>query len=327
MSRNTSGSPRPSHDGVAGGPLADAGKRDEALHELLPIGAGVERDRTVGDGRREPGDRATTRPRHRQRAGIERGESIGRREHVGEPVVGNGQQVTGRLDDAGGDGAGAGDRHLLADHAAHRDLERVDGARGASPWRLGDERLEDRIVTEHGIDGDRVGVEVEEPAETLDGRGQIAPVGERQLGANIRLTGLEHRDAVPVRQRERAVVSRRRRRARRPGSRAIARNSNASRPANGPRVGRRTTTAPGSAGASPIDERRRSSVGASAYTSRTVSLNWRTLPKPAANAMSVIDIDDVSISTRAVCARWARASASGPAPSSSVTRRVRWRLL
>ena len=167
-----------SHDGVAGGPLTDAGKRHEALHELLPIGAGVERDRTVGDGRREPGDRATARPRHRQRAGIERGESIGRREHVGEPVVGDGQQVTGCLDDAGGDGAGAGDRHLLADHAAHRDLERVDGARGASPWRLGDERLEDRIVTENGIDGDRVGVEVEEPAETLDGRGQIAPVGE-----------------------------------------------------------------------------------------------------------------------------------------------------
>jgi hypothetical protein len=35
-----------------------------------------------------------------------------------------------------------GDRHLLTDHAAHRDLERVDGARGASPRRLGDERLE-----------------------------------------------------------------------------------------------------------------------------------------------------------------------------------------
>ena len=57
---------------------------------------------------------------------------------------------------------------------------------------------------------------------------------------------------------------------------------------------------PDSAGGSPIDERRRNSLGASAYTSRTVSLNWRTLPKPAANATSVIDIEDVSISTRAV---------------------------
>ena len=32
--------------------------------------------------------------------------------------------------------------------------------------------------------------------------------------------------------------------------------------------------------------RRRSSVGDSAKTSRTVSLNWRTLAKPAANATS-----------------------------------------
>ena len=74
-------------------------------------------------------------------------------------------------------------------------------------------------------------------------------------------------------------------------------------------------TAHASAGARrPLRARRasrRSTNGAaapsaqSAYTSRTVSLNWRTLPKPAANAMSVIDIEEVSISTRAVCARCA----------------------
>ena len=48
--------------------------------------------------------------------------------------------------------------------------------------------------------------------------------------------------------------------------------------------------------------RARSSVGVPANTSRTVSLNWRTLEKPAANAMSVIGIAVVSISTRAVWA-------------------------
>jgi hypothetical protein len=47
-----------------------------------------------------------------------------------------------------------------------------------------------------------------------------------------------------------------------------------------------------------------------------VSLNWRTLENPDANAISASDIGVVSTSTRAVCARRARASANGPAPTS-----------
>jgi hypothetical protein len=65
--------------------------------------------------------------------------------------------------------------------------------------------------------------------------------------------------------------------------------------------------------------------GCVAKTSRTVSLNCRTLPKPAAKR----DVGDgrsvVSIRTRAVCARCARASASGPAPSSACSARSTWR--
>ncbi len=53
----------------------------------------------------------------------------------------------------------------------------------------------------------------------------------------------------------------------------------------------------------------------SAYTSRTVSLKLRTEEKPAAKATSAMVSAVVSISMRAVCARWALARASGPAPS------------
>jgi hypothetical protein len=59
-----------------------------------------------------------------------------------------------------------------------------------------------------------------------------------------------------------------------------------------------------------------------AYTSRTVSLNWRTLAKPDANAISVTGSVVVWSRTRAVWARCARASATGPAPSSAVS--CRW---
>ena len=48
-----------------------------------------------------------------------------------------------------------------------------------------------------------------------------------------------------------------------------------------------------------------------------VSLNCRTLPNPAANAISARPSSVVSIRIRAVCARCARASASGPAPTSA----------
>lgn len=68
--------------------------------------------------------------------------------------------------------------------------------------------------------------------------------------------------------------------------------------------------------------RSRSSVGVRWKISRTVSLNVRTLAKPAANATSPSGTAVVSISTRAVCARCALASASGPAPSSACT--CRW---
>ncbi len=71
----------------------------------------------------------------------------------------------------------------------------------------------------------------------------------------------------------------------------------------------------------------RSSLGESAKTSRTVSLKVRTDAKPAAKATSAMGSGVVSISTRAVWARCARASASGPAPSSASSWRSTCRAL
>ncbi|CAM5494014.1 hypothetical protein SHIRM173S_00585 [Streptomyces hirsutus] len=73
--------------------------------------------------------------------------------------------------------------------------------------------------------------------------------------------------------------------------------------------------------------RARRSLGARAKTSRTVSLKVRTEEKPAAKAISVIGRVVVSMSSRAVCARWARARARGPAPSSASSWRSTCRVL
>lgn len=64
-----------------------------------------------------------------------------------------------------------------------------------------------------------------------------------------------------------------------------------------------------------------------AYTALTVSLNWRTLAKPDAKAISVTGRAVVCRRTRAVWARWARARATGPAPTSAVSSRWTWRAL
>ena len=68
-------------------------------------------------------------------------------------------------------------------------------------------------------------------------------------------------------------------------------------------------------------------VGDSPYTVAIVSLNDRTLPKPAAHATSAAGRSVVSSRIRAVWARWVRAMANNPAPSSSVTTRFTWRSL
>ncbi len=58
-----------------------------------------------------------------------------------------------------------------------------------------------------------------------------------------------------------------------------------------------------------------------------VSLNCRMLANPAAKAMSLNGRSVVSMSTRAVCTRCARANASGPAPTSACSMRSSWRVV
>ena len=105
-----------------------------------------------------------------------------------------------------------------------------------------------------------------------------------------------------------------------------AKNASRSADANGSRTGSSSSTVP--AGEGVVARRlRRSADGVAANTSRTVSLNCRRLPNPDAAATAGSAMSVVSSSVRAVWARWARAMASGPAPSSSVITRLRWRSL
>ena len=68
-------------------------------------------------------------------------------------------------------------------------------------------------------------------------------------------------------------------------------------------------------------------LGVSAKVWRMVSLHWRTLAKPAAKATWVTGRSVVSRRILAVWLRCARARASGPVPTSAVSRRFNCRAL
>ena len=180
-------------------------------------------------------------------------------------------------------------------------------------------------------DRHRVGVQVEQPAAAADRGGQVAQVGQGQLAADVLGPGPQRHDrrargaaAGSAGRRRRAIPPRRAPRSR-PGGRTGCPGSSGSR--NGSRSDSGLAASWPAAPPAPRRARRRSSVGGSANTSRTVSLNVRMLANPAANATSPMGSAVVSISSRAVCARWARASASGPAPSSASSCRSTCRTL
>ena len=156
-----------------------------------------------------------------------------RRRGEGAMHVGPGRRdvAAEALDQAAGEGARAGDRDLLAEHGAHRELEAVDAARQAQPRRAGQ-------LGEGGVDRLGRGVEVEPAAHRRDdgaarraeGRGERQP-DARRLGQEARFQPAGGFAAGRPRSRRHAAScgSRDRRRPRCRGS-PVARGRRAARP-------------------------------------------------------------------------------------------------
>ena len=71
---------------------------------------------------------------------------------------------------------GSGDRDLLAEHRAHRELVRVDVAGDAPSRRRADERADGLIRAERREHGLRIGVEVEQRPGARHGRVEVGRV-------------------------------------------------------------------------------------------------------------------------------------------------------
>ena len=273
----------------------------------------------------EGGERLTTLRRHREVRRLSTRPGSGQ-ECVSPPPG----SLTGspcRVDETSGVGLGGGRRDLLAEHRAQRHLGTVDAPRHPSPWGLHHEWGEHCVAAQMTVDRDRVGVEVEEPATARDRRREVTHVA--QHGATVDVVGRrrEFDDTGTVGQSKGAAIGRpahffnARHRRRRQVTEEIVGTERLAKRQSQHDGGRRLAMARG-----PL-ARERSIVGDDAYTACTVSLNCRTLEKPAAKATSVIARAVVSMRMRAVCARWARAMAMGPAPISFCRTRSSWRTL
>src|SRR5690606_19812649 len=109
-------------------------------------------------------------------------------------------------DQTGGVGAGGGRGDLLAEDGADRELRRVDRARHPAAGGLVHEGREDGVRAQVAVDGDRVGVQVEQAAAAADGDGQVAQVAEGEPAGDVAGARGEGDDAVPVRQAQGAAI-------------------------------------------------------------------------------------------------------------------------
>ena len=134
---HASGSAEGAHRDVLGGPRADAGQREQPGAGLGAVGARVERQppsATGGGERPQRAHPAAGQPERRPRsASAQRARRSGTRAASRAVACASASGVAVALRRAGRQGAGAGDRDLLAEHRAHGQLEAVDGARHAQP--------------------------------------------------------------------------------------------------------------------------------------------------------------------------------------------------
>ena len=282
-------------------------------------------DPAVGDRGRHAAQRRGPGPRHRELVGIDRRHRGGVREQVRDRSGRRVERLAVLRDEPAEDRAGAGDRHLLADDGPHdaarsrRDDPAPAARAGAAPAAAAPGPARSAASTATGSASRSKSRRVRATAAVRSRRSSSRNVPVTASGA-----GREREHGVAVRQRERPPVRAGRRRASIAGDRT--RPEEREHVVAGERRARREPDRDAARlGRGP--PRVRIALGVDANTSRIVSLNWRMLAKPDANAMSAKRRSVVSMSTRAVWARCARASASGRRRARCTSRRCSCRSL
>ncbi len=132
---------------------------------------------------------------------------------MGDTVDGRRQWVAGCGDQPGGEGAGPFHGHLLPEHCSGQQLNAVGVPRRAEPGPLADERPENWIIAELGIDGVGIRIQVEQPAAALNCRLGIGDVVEvegarHRVGSRCACAGRQGDHGISVVETQRAAIGR-----------------------------------------------------------------------------------------------------------------------
>ena len=104
---------------------------------------------------------------------------------MGHPTEGPCERLAVGVDQAAGQGGGAGQGDLLAEHGPHGQLVAVDGARHPPPRHGRHQRAEQGVGAECLDHRQRIGVEVEQGPAALHGGGQVAQVVQPEAGQDM----------------------------------------------------------------------------------------------------------------------------------------------
>ena len=100
----------------------------------------------------------------------------------------------------------AGHGAMLAEHRPYGKLRTIHAARNAPPRRTPHERPEKRVIAENFVHGDRVRVEVEEPATPLHGGAEIPKILQPEYTPNVIPTIGQRHHARAMRQAQRPPI-------------------------------------------------------------------------------------------------------------------------
>ena len=156
------------HRHVTGGPGSDAGSGHQIGRERVVRPIGRDGQRSVRHCGRGAADGQRTASWPRDQSGTEFGDGGGCRKQVGERTVGRRQAIIGGQHQPGGRGLRARHRHLLTEHRPDQDLRTVDRARDPETGHGGHRSRQRGIGGQHGIDGGRIGIEIEQRAAMAD---------------------------------------------------------------------------------------------------------------------------------------------------------------
>ena len=181
--------PEGAHRNVVRRPLADPRNRDEPRDRVVEIERRIESQRSVDDGGSERANRRRTRARDADPPEIGVGEHVRRRKEMREAGARRRDRRPERAGEPPRERRRAGDRDLLAEHGAHRELESVPRARHAHAGTRVDGGTQLGAPSQLTGDTQRIGGEVEETPRALDDLNEIVVIGEPDLHDHVPLRG------------------------------------------------------------------------------------------------------------------------------------------